>query len=106
MQSSFARPSSYHRFIRQKPKTFRQSLGCRFDVSNDHAHLLKVADGFRQTKRFIVRAQFTKNLSGSDTAATEKIASPCKKILAALQVEAGLVLTWDRLRTRVCSRAK
>jgi hypothetical protein len=40
-----------------------------------------------------------------DTTSTEEIASPSKKILAALQVETRLVLTWDSLRTRICSRA-
>jgi hypothetical protein len=86
-----------------KPSIIR--LG-KASVSNDDAHLLKVADGLRWTKQFIIRAQFIRNLDGSHTAPTEEIGSPSKKILAALQVEAGLVFTWNRLRTSICNRTE
>src|SRR5262249_35014948 len=51
-------------------------------------------------------AQFLKNFDGSDTASTEEIGPPGNKILAALEVEAGLVFTRNRLRSGIGNRAE
>jgi hypothetical protein len=103
--SSSTRPSFCHRFICQKPETVRLSFGT-FNVSDDDTHLLKVANGLRWTKRFVIQAQFIKNLDGSHTATTEEIGSPRKEILAALQVKARLVFPWNRLLTGISNRTE
>ena len=70
--SSFARPSLCHCFIRQKPEPFSEAFRETLNVRNDDAHLLKVADRLRWTKRS-VSAKFTKDLNGSHTATAEEI---------------------------------